>query len=60
MSPSEQTAASFDQDQSFMLVEIAGAAMHFQAISRTGKIVDAGVVERRVQVGDAGQTAHEQ
>jgi hypothetical protein len=29
MSPTEQTAASFDQDQSFMLVEIAGAEMFF-------------------------------
>ena len=44
MSPSEQTAAYFDQDQSFMLVEIAGAELSFQAISRTGKIVDSGVI----------------
>ena len=44
MSPSEQTAAYFDQDQSFMLVEIAGAELSFQAISRTGKTVDSGVI----------------
>jgi 3',5'-cyclic AMP phosphodiesterase CpdA len=44
MSPSEQTAAYFDQDQSFMLVEIASAELSFQAISRTGKIVDSGVI----------------
>ena len=44
MSPSPQTAASFDQDQSFMLVEVAGAEMNFQAISRTGRIVDSGVI----------------
>ena len=44
MSPSEQTAAYFDQDQSFMLVEIAGAVLSFQAISRTGKTVDSGVI----------------
>jgi 3',5'-cyclic AMP phosphodiesterase CpdA len=44
MSPSPQTAASFDQDQSFMLVEVAGAEMHFQAISRTGRVVDSGVI----------------
>ena len=44
MSPSEQTAAYFDQDQSFMLVEIAAAELSFQAISRTGKIVDSGVI----------------
>ena len=43
----EQTAASFDQDQSFMLVEIAGADMFFQALSRTGKTVDSGVIHRQ-------------
>ncbi len=47
MSPSDQTAASFDQDQSFMLVEIAGADMFFQTIARTGKTVDSGVIHRR-------------
>jgi 3',5'-cyclic AMP phosphodiesterase CpdA len=47
MSPTDQTAASFDQDQSFMLVEIAGAEMYFQAISRTGKTVDAGMIRRQ-------------
>lgn len=57
MSPSEQTAAYFDQDQSFMLVEVAGAEMYFHAISRTGKIVDSGVI-RKVHVGD-GETSHE-
>ncbi len=47
MSPTDQTAASFDQDQSFMLVEVAGNEMHFQAISRVGKTVDAGVINRQ-------------
>jgi len=47
MSPTDQTAASFDQDQSFMLVEVAGNEMHFQAISRVGKTVDAGVIDRQ-------------
>jgi hypothetical protein len=46
MRPTAQTAAFFDQDQSFMLVEIAGDEMSFQAISRTGKIVDSGVIRR--------------
>ena len=45
--PSETTAAAFDRDQTFMLVEIAGDAMFFQAVSRTGTIVDAGTVLRR-------------
>jgi 3',5'-cyclic AMP phosphodiesterase CpdA len=44
MRPTEQTAAYFDQDQSFTLVEIAGPEMHFQTISRVGKTVDAGVI----------------
>lgn len=47
MRPTGQTAASFDQDQSFMLVEIAGDEMFFQAISRTGKTVDSGVIRRQ-------------
>jgi hypothetical protein len=49
MRPSEQTAASFDQDQSFMLVEVAGAEMFFQAISRTGRVVDSGVIRRQTR-----------
>jgi 3',5'-cyclic AMP phosphodiesterase CpdA len=47
MEPSEMTAASFDQDQTFMLVEIAGDRLFFQTISRTGRIVDSGSVSRR-------------
>jgi hypothetical protein len=40
------TAAGFDEDQAFMLVEIAGDDLHFQTISRTGTTVDSGVFER--------------
>jgi 3',5'-cyclic AMP phosphodiesterase CpdA len=48
MSPNPaETAAYFDQDQSFMLVEIAGPEMYFQSISRTGKIVDSGMIPRQ-------------
>ena len=47
MEPSEQTAASFDQEQTFMLVEIAGDRMVFQTISRSGRIIDSGTVNRR-------------
>jgi len=49
MQPTDQTAAYFDQDQSFMLAEVAGNELHFQAVSRTGKIVDAGVIRRAVR-----------
>jgi 3',5'-cyclic AMP phosphodiesterase CpdA len=43
---SPTTAAAFDDDNAFVIVEIAGEALHFQAISRTGAIVDSGVVNR--------------
>jgi predicted phosphodiesterase len=42
------TAAGFDTDLSFMIVEIVGDEMHFQSISRTGATVDKGVVPNRV------------
>jgi hypothetical protein len=41
------TAAAFDEDQTFMLVEVDRDQMHFEAISRTGRIVDSGVVRQR-------------
>ncbi len=40
------TAAGYDQDRSFMLVEIAGDEFYFQTISRTGQTVDSGVIRR--------------
>ena len=41
------TAAAFDTDLSFMLVEFVDDAMHYQVVSRTGKTVDSGVIPRR-------------
>lgn len=41
------TAAGFDTDLSFMLVEFTGNEMHFQAISKGRKTVDSGVIRRR-------------
>jgi predicted phosphodiesterase len=38
------TEVGFDTDYSFMLVEIAGIDMYFQAVSRLGQIVDSGVI----------------
>ena len=49
MRPDDETAAYFDQDQSFMLVEVAGDDMFFQVISRTGKTVDSGVIHRQAK-----------
>ena len=42
------TAAGYDQDLSFMLVEITGDELYFLSISRIGKTVDSGVIQRRV------------
>ena len=44
--PDEETAAYFDQDQSFMLVEVSDDDMFFSAVSRTGRTVDSGVIHR--------------
>jgi 3',5'-cyclic AMP phosphodiesterase CpdA len=41
------TAVAFDQDQAFMLVEVAGDRLLFQTISRSGAVVDSGVIQRR-------------
>lgn len=46
VAPSAMTAAYFDQDRSFMAVEIAEQDLFFEAISRTGKTVDSGVIHR--------------
>lgn len=43
---SELTAVGYDQDCSFMLVEIAGDELHFQTITRTGRTIDSGVIQR--------------
>jgi len=41
------TARGFDTDYHFMLMEIAGDELFFQAISRTGQTIDAGVITRK-------------
>jgi hypothetical protein len=51
MDPSDETAASFDQDLSFMAIEVAGSEMFFQTISRTGRTVDSGVIQRQPRPG---------
>jgi hypothetical protein len=44
-----ETAAYFDQDQSFMLVEVSGDQMSFASIARSGKVVDSGVIRRQAR-----------
>ncbi len=45
--PTPVTARGFDTDYSFMLMEITGDELYFQAISRAGETVDAGVLSKR-------------
>jgi hypothetical protein len=45
------TANSYDRDLHFMLFEVAGDQMYFQAISRTGETIDSGVIARKKQSG---------
>jgi Calcineurin-like phosphoesterase len=44
--PSTVSARGFDEDYSFMLMEVSGSELYFQAITRTGITVDAGVISR--------------
>jgi predicted phosphodiesterase len=48
------TAVGYDQDRSFMLVEIAGDEFYFQTISRTGLTVDSGMIQRVAKIMDTG------
>ena len=41
------TAKGFDTDRAFMAVEISGDTMFFNAVSRDGRVVDSGTIERR-------------
>jgi predicted MPP superfamily phosphohydrolase len=45
--PSPLTAAYFDRDQVFMLGEVIGDEMYFEARTRTGQAVDSGTIHRR-------------
>jgi predicted MPP superfamily phosphohydrolase len=43
------TAKAFDEDCTFMVVEIAGDVLYFQTIARTGATVDSGSIRRSGQ-----------
>jgi hypothetical protein len=43
---SETTAAGFDRDLAFMLVEVDGDDLFFEVVSRAGAAVDSGVIRR--------------
>jgi 3',5'-cyclic AMP phosphodiesterase CpdA len=42
----KQTAARYDRDHSFVLVEIDGNQLWFRAIDRRGAVVDSGLIAR--------------
>ena len=41
------SAKGYDAEQTFMLVEIEGDVLHFQTLTRRGKLVDSGDIRRR-------------
>jgi predicted phosphodiesterase len=45
--PSPITAVAYDEDQTFMLVEITGDDLSFRTISRTGRVIDSAVIHRQ-------------
>ncbi len=47
VTPSAMTAASFADDQVFLVASIDGPSLAFQAVSRTGAVVDSGVLHER-------------
>jgi 3',5'-cyclic AMP phosphodiesterase CpdA len=50
------TANGFDSDRAFLLIEVAGDQMYFEAVSRTGKVVDSGVIPRQQAAAANAQT----
>ena len=46
------TAAGFDTDQAFLVAEIDGDELFFNAISRAGAVVDSGIITRRNSLSD--------
>lgn len=45
--PGELTEVGYAKDRSFVLMEVAGNSLYYQAITRTGATVDKGVIVRR-------------
>jgi len=45
--PSAIMARGFDTDFHFMMVEVSGDTLYFQAIRRTGDTIDAGSITRK-------------
>jgi 3',5'-cyclic AMP phosphodiesterase CpdA len=47
---SAAAAASFDREQTFTAIEVNGAELFFQTVSRSGVTVDAGLIRKRGQI----------
>lgn len=47
---STQTAAGYDRDNSFMIVEVTDDTMWFESLSRQNEIVDSGVIDRKTGI----------
>ena len=43
------TEVGYDQDQVFLLMEVSGDELNFQAVSRVGKTVDSGSIYRKAK-----------
>jgi 3',5'-cyclic AMP phosphodiesterase CpdA len=50
-------AASFDQDNSFMLIELDENEMNFKSVSETGEVVDSGIIRQEISATVGGQSA---
>ncbi len=60
LAKTNMTSKGFDADRTFMLIEITGADMYFQTLSRTGATVDSGLIQRSTKpsVAAAPAAAH--
>jgi hypothetical protein len=57
LKPSSDTDKGFDTDRSFMMMEISGDELFYQAVSRTGETIDSGVIERQDKPAQEKATA---
>lgn len=54
---SDLRAVSYDEDNSFMLIEVDEAEMSFKAISEKGDVVDSGIIRQSATLGMAAQSS---
>ncbi len=60
LAKTSMTLKGFDTDRTFMLIEITGADLYFQTLSRAGDTVDSGLIQRSTKpsVAAAPPAAH--